>query len=90
MSKTKNKVTREIVMLWGVKFPIEIRLPAGLRVKPVEPYPMQTRPEYFLAEFPVSLPPPYTSFPIGSFYRHDAIHYGIRLTEDQVQESEEL
>lgn len=82
------KVTKEIKMMWkgGGRIPFEIQLPAGLKVRPVEPYPTQTQPEYFVDELPTNLKPPYTSFPIDSFYRHDAIHYGIRLTEDQVQE----
>jgi hypothetical protein len=54
-------------------------LPAGLRVKPITPYPTQTRPLYWLDQLPEEL------FPLGSIQRHDAIHYGLVLEANQVQ-----
>lgn len=57
----------------------ELSLPAGLRVKPVTPYPTQTRPQYWLDEFPADL------FPTGSMIRHDAVHYGIWLEESDIE-----
>lgn len=82
------KVTKEIKMMWrgGGKVAFEIQLPAGLRVRERENYPTKSRVEYWLDEIPTHLPLPYTSFPIDSFFRHDAIHYGIILTEEQVQD----
>lgn len=80
------KVTKEVKFIWGVGHKsmwFEMHLPAGLRVKKIEGEPGQQM--YFLDEFPTCLKPPFTSFPIDSFTRHDAIHYGVRLTEDQVQ-----
>ena len=65
------KVTKDITMMWGVRHKFEIRLRAGLRVRNTNSHGEK---------------PPYTSFPVDSFYRHDAIHYGIRLSEEQVQD----
>ena len=39
---------------------------------------------FFLEEFPINL------FPINSIVRHDAIHYGVMLTPDQVTVREPL
>ena len=85
------KVTKEVELDWkgGGRFYRKIRLPAGLRVKPIPFEPMRNEPMYWLDEFPTDLPKYYTSFPINSFERHDATHYGIRLNEEQVQEVEE-
>ena len=82
-----GKVTKEITMLWGVRHKFEIKLRAGLKVRNTTIHGEKLpEGEYFLDEIPTNEKPPYTSFPINSFYRHDAIHYGIRLTEDQVQD----
>lgn len=79
------RVTKEVKLTFGVsRSRYEIHLPAGLRVKRIEGEPGVQ--QYFLDEFPVNLPPPYTSFPIDSFVRHDAIHYGIRLSESETEE----
>jgi hypothetical protein len=56
-----------------------LALPAGLRVKPVAPYPTQVRKQYWLDEFPADL------FPPNSIIRHDAVHYGVWLEESEVQ-----
>jgi hypothetical protein len=48
-----------------------VNLPAGLRVEPVTRYPTQTRPQFWLTEFPASL--------FSDFERHDASHYGVWL-----------
>lgn len=82
------KITKEVSLMFGVGYNTqryEIRLPAGLRVKKIEGEAGVQ--QYFLDEFPTNLKPPYTSFPVDSFVRHDAIHYGIRLSEDQVEEA---
>lgn len=75
--------TKECKIMFGVsRMRYEIHLPAGLRVKPIKGEPGTQM--YFLDEFPVNLKPPFTSFPVDSFVRHDAMHYGIRLSADQV------
>lgn len=79
------RVTKEVRLMWGVRIKYEIHLPAGLKVKLAEKGPMETQDTYFLDEFPINLPLPYTSFPMDSFTRHDAIHYGIKLTADQTE-----
>ena len=82
-----SKVTRDTTMQWGVRFPFEIRIRAGLKVRNTTSDGRKLDPgEYFLEQIPVIEKPPYTSFPIDSAYRHDAIHYGIRLNESQVQD----
>lgn len=55
-----------------------VAIPAGLRVKPVTRYPMQTRPQFWLDEFPPDL------FPPGSIQLHDAQHYGVWLELHQL------
>lgn len=84
----KQYVTKECRVMFGVRHKVEIHIKAGLRVKLIEGEPMAdpNAPMYFLDEFPVNLPAPYTSFPMDSFTRHDAEHYGIRLTAEQVEE----
>lgn len=57
-----------------------LNLPAGLRVKPVAPYPTQTRPQFWLDEFPEDI------FPRNSIVRHDAEHYGVWLEQSEVEE----
>ncbi len=57
----------------------DLALPAGLRVKPVAPYPTQTRPQFWLDEFPADI------FPRGSMILHDAEHYGVWLEAGEVQ-----
>lgn len=80
------KVTKEVRLMFGVsRMRYEIHLPAGLRVKKIEGE--AGRQQYFLDEFPINQKPPFTSFPIDSFVRHDAQHYGIRLNEDEVQDA---
>lgn len=54
-----------------------LALPAGLRVKEV---PGERGLWFWLDEFPTDL------FPTGSMIRHDAVHYGVWLSEDQVQD----
>lgn len=82
-----KKVTKDITMMWRGGGPIafEIKIREGRAVRNTtsqgEKLPDG---EYFLEDIPTTEKPPYTSFPLDSFYRHDAIHYGIRLTEDQV------
>lgn len=86
-----KKVTREVRLTFGVsRMKYDVHLPAGLRVKPVGDEPMRSQksePLYWLDEFPTKAEEPFTSFPINSFIRHDATHYGIRLTEGQVQDA---
>ena len=73
------RVTKEVRTTFGVgRSHYEIYLPAGLRVRRIEGEPGVQ--QYFLDEFPVNL------FPIDSFIRHDAIHYGIRLSESETEE----
>lgn len=82
------KVTKEVKLIFGVsRMRYEIHLPAGLRVRKIEG---DGTKQYFLSEFPINSKPPFTSFPIDSFIRHDAIHYGIRLNENQVQDRKEI
>lgn len=54
----------------------DVDLPAGLRVKAIDREPGY----YFLDEFPAAI------FPKDGFMYHDAIHYGIRLHESQVED----
>lgn len=85
-----SKVTKETSVMFGVGYntpKYEITLRAGLRVKPIKGEPGGGPQMYWLDEFPTNEKPPYTSFPMDSFTRHDAIHYGIRLTEEQVQDA---
>jgi hypothetical protein len=51
-------------------------IPAGLRVLLLK-YP--TGNHYVLDEFPVDI------FPLGSIVRHDAEHYGLPLTPEEVE-----
>jgi hypothetical protein len=77
------KVTKQVKINFGVSnMRYEIELPAGLRVKKITGEPMADpeNPQYFLDSFPFVL------FPVNSFIRHDAVHYGIRLDESQVQD----
>lgn len=74
--KTKHTTAK---VTTGGRYPQEVEIPPGLRVKIVPPYPMQKAPEYFLDEFPEAL------FPKGSIILHDAEHYGVRLTASQVK-----
>ncbi len=55
-----------------------INIPAGLRVREIQTG--RTKGMYFLEEFPNDL------FPRNSMIRHDAVHYGITLSADMVQE----
>lgn len=87
MAQLKNKVTKEITMMWGVRHKFEIKIRAGRAVRNETSHGEKLPDgEYFLEDIPMVEKPPYTSFPIDSFYRHDAIHYGIRLNESQVQD----
>ena len=61
------------------KLEYEKDLPAGLRVKSIPVVGTQRPNEYWLDQFPLDL------FPINSFERHDATHYGVRLTREQVE-----
>lgn len=58
----------------------KLTIPAGLRAAPVAPYPTQTRPQFWLEEFPTDL------FPPNSIERHDAVHYGVWLEQSDVEE----
>lgn len=53
-------------------------IPAGLRV--IEIQSGSTKGQYFLDEFPRDV------FPRGSIARHDAEHYGITYTRDEVED----
>jgi hypothetical protein len=57
----------------------DLKLPAGLKVKPIPGY----IDHYWLDEFPEDL------FPIGSFVRHDAIHHGIWLHKSEIDFDDE-
>lgn len=54
-----------------------VDLPAGLRCTPITAG--AAAGGYFLDQFPPDL------FPAGSLIRHDAEHYGVRLTAAQVK-----
>lgn len=69
MKHTKGGPTTGAFRKYGV-----ITLPEGLRVAPI---PGQVG-KYWLDEFPADL------FPANSMIRHDAVHYGVWLTEEEV------
>lgn len=71
-------VTKETIARFKVsRINYTCHLPAGLRVKPVDP--LREPGVYFLDQLPEWL------FPINSFERHDAYYYGVRLYADQIQ-----
>lgn len=73
--------TKSCHVKFGVgKMHYELDLPAGLQVRPVLTGTEGFNGNYNLDQFPVSI------FPFNSFVRHDATHYGIVLTPDQVTE----
>ena len=57
-----------------------LTLPAGLRVKRIEGLGAGSGlGKFWLDEFPVDL------FPLGSIKLHDAVHYGVVLSPEEVQ-----
>ena len=72
----ENKVTIGSFVEWSVgKMRYETPVPAGLRVRFL---PDHSGGRYVLDELPEHL------FPIGSCIRHDADHYGLTLTIDDL------
>lgn len=56
----------------------EIEIPEGLRVTEIKEG--STKGSYFLDQFPANL------FPPNSIIKHDAVHYGVVLSKDQVMD----
>lgn len=80
----KHFITRDC---FGINFGVcksryIVNLQKGLKVIPVPDHEGM----YWLDEFPVNNGQVFTSFPIDSFIRHDAVHYGIKLNSSQVEE----
>lgn len=61
----------------------DVTIPAGTKCSPVTPYPTQTRPQFWIDDF--GWIEKVTGFK-DSMLKHDAVHYGIWLEADQVEE----
>jgi hypothetical protein len=73
------KVTKELTGIkWGPRHtPLSaytINIPAGVLVKPIP----DRKGEYWIDDL--------SKLGLGSFEMHDAVHYGIKVTEDQVED----
>jgi hypothetical protein len=76
-SISQKKTKSQKVVFKVSRMVYELDIPAGLRTRLINVG--GTKGSYFLDEFPHEL------FPANSFVRHDAEHYGIVLTPDQVE-----
>jgi hypothetical protein len=69
--------SKEITMEFGAgRLKNTITIPAGTRVQPVKPFPTQTRPLFWVDDL--------SFLDRNSITHHDAEHYGITLSADQV------
>jgi hypothetical protein len=71
------RTTHEIKTAFGAgSLKNEITIPAGTRVKPITPYPMQTHPQFWVDDL--------SFLDRNSITHHDATRYGITLTGTDV------